>query len=61
MIATYYPQFLDAISQNNVIANAQLEQMRAVVQNTKRNAEFVEMIYNILHGVAPDGVKIQIK
>ena len=61
MIAMYYPQFLNAITQNNTIANAQLEQMRAIVNNTSRNVEFVEMIYNILHGVAPEGTKIHIK
>lgn len=61
MIAMYYPQFLSAMTQNNTIANAQLEQMKAIVNNTSRNVEFVELIYNILHGVAPDGTKIHIK
>ena len=61
MIAMYYPQFLGALSQNNTIANAQLEQMKAIVNNTGRNVELVEMIYNILHGVAPEGTKIHIK
>ena len=61
MIAMYYPQFLGALSQNNTIADAQLEQMKAIVNNTGRNVELVEMIYNILHGVAPEGTKIHIK
>lgn len=61
MIALYYPQFLSTIERGNVIADAQLEQLRAIVENTRRNFEFVERIYSILHGVAPDGTKIQIK
>ena len=61
MIAMYYPQFLGVLSQNNTIADAQLEQMKAIVNNTGRNVELVEMIYNILHGGAPDGTKIHIK
>ena len=61
MMASYYPQFLSVMMQNNTIANAQLEQMRDIVQNTRKNVEFVEMIYNILHGVAPDGTKIHVK
>lgn len=60
MIAQYYPLFLNAMSQNNVIANAQLEQMRFIAQNTSRNVQFVEDIYNLLHGIAPDGTKIHI-
>ena len=61
MIAQYYPLFLSSMSQNNVIANAQLEQLKAIAQSASRNAEFVELIYNILHGVAPDGTRIHVK
>ena len=49
MIAQYYPQFLNAMSQGNVIANAQLSQLQQVVTNTKRNADIAQDIYNILH------------
>ena len=48
MNSIYYPQFLNSINQNNVIANAQLEQLKMVVQNTSRNANFVEEIRDIL-------------
>ena len=61
MIAQYYPLFLSAMSQGNVIANAQLEQLRGIAQSASRNVEFVEMIYDILHGVAPEGTKIHVK
>ena len=61
MIAQYYPLFLSAMSQGNVIANAQLEQLQGIAQSASRNAEFVEMIYDILHGVAPEGTKIHVK
>ena len=61
MIAVYYPQFLNAMSQNNTIANSQLEQLRSVVQNTSRNAEAAEMIYELLHRIAPDGTRFNIK
>lgn len=61
MIAQYYPLFLNAMSQGNVIANAQLEQLRGIAQSASRNVEFVEMIYDILHGVAPEGTKIHVK
>ena len=60
MIAQYYPLFLNAMSQTNIIANAQLERMRVIADNTSRNVQFVEDIYNLLHGVAPDGTKIHI-
>ena len=49
MIAQYYPQFLNAMSQGNVIANAQLTQLQMVVANTKRNADVAQDIYEILH------------
>lgn len=61
MVALYYPQFLSSMERGNVIADAQLVQLRTIVENTRRNTEFVERIYNILHGVAPDGTKVQIK
>ena len=61
MIASYYPQFLNGINQNNVIANAQLAELRSIVTNTRRNADIVQDIYNILHGVAPDGQSIKVK
>ena len=44
-----------------VIARAQLEQLKAIAINTSRNAEAAERIYNLLHGVAPDGTSIKIK
>ena len=55
MIAQYYPLFLTSLSEGNVIANAQLTQLSLIVQNTSRNAGFVEQIYELLHRVAPDG------
>jgi hypothetical protein len=55
MIAQYYPLFLTTMSEGNVIANAQLTQLSLIVQNTSRNAGFVEQIYELLHRVAPDG------
>ncbi len=61
MIAMYYPQFLTSMQQGNVIADAQLIELRSIVANTKRNADIVQDIYNILHGVAPDGQSIKVK
>lgn len=61
MIALYYPQFLNAMSQNNTIANAQLEQLRMVVQNTNRNAEAAEMIYEILHSSQTGARRLEVK
>jgi len=61
MIAMYYPLFLTSMQQGNVIANAQLEQLKGIVANTKKNVELVESIYKILHGVAPDGTGIRVK
>lgn len=61
MIAMYYPQFLNAMSQNNTIANAQLEQLRMVVQNTNRNAEAAEMIYDILHSSQTGTRRLEVK
>ena len=55
MIGQYYPLFLTTMSEGNVIANAQLTQLSLIVQNTSRNAGFVEQIYELLHRVAPDG------
>lgn len=61
MIANYYPQFLSSLQRGNTIADSQLAQLRTIVENTRQNREFVERIYNILHGVAPDGMRIQVK
>lgn len=61
MIANYYPQFLSSMQRGNTIADSQLAQLRTIVENTRQNREFVERIYNILHGVAPDGMRIQVK
>lgn len=49
MIAQYYPLFLSAMSQTNIIANAQLEQLRLIVTYTSRNAEYAEEIRDILN------------
>jgi len=61
MIAQYYPQFMNAMTQGNIIADAQLAQLRMVVQNTGRNAGLVEQIYDLLHRVAPDGTKWNVR
>ena len=61
MIANYYPQFLSTMQRGNVIADSQLTQLRTIVDNTRQNREFVERIYNILHSVTPDGMRIQVK
>ena len=45
----------------SVIATAQLEQLRQITANTDRNANAAEMIYNILHRLAPDGTYISVK
>lgn len=43
-----------------VIARAQLAQLEAIANYTRRNADAAERIYNILHSVAPDGQRINI-
>jgi len=44
-----------------VIARAQLEQLRMIVLNTNRNADAAEMIYDLLHKLTPDGLKLNVK
>ena len=64
MIANYYPQFLNAINQNNVIANAQLQQMNQIAQNTlatANNTTKISEIYDILHRVTLGGDAVKIK
>ena len=64
MIANYYPQFLNAINQNNVIANAQLQQMNQIAQNTlatANNTTKITEIYDILHRVTLGGDAVKIK
>ena len=48
-------------SEMPVIARAQLEQLQQIAANTNRNANAAELIYDILHRVAPDGTYIKIK
>lgn len=43
-----------------VIARAQLVQLEYIASYTRRNADAAERIYNLLHGVAPDGQRINI-
>lgn len=43
-----------------VIARAQLAQLEAIASYTRRNADAAERIYSLLHGVAPDGQRINI-
>ncbi len=57
-------QILSAVQSSSempVIARAQLEQLQQIVANTNRNANAAELIYEILHRVAPDGTYIKIK
>lgn len=43
------------------IAKAQLTQLNAIAENTKQNVKLVSQIYNLLHGVAPDGSAFKVK
>lgn len=43
-----------------VIARAQLQQLQVIAGNTGRNVEIVDSIYNLLHGLAPDGTALKI-
>jgi len=57
-------QILEVIKnegQMPVIAEAQLNELRSIVANTKRNADAAEMIYELLHRLSPDGTSIKVR
>lgn len=57
----YLPVMSDDIKEVSVIAKSQLEHMGQIAENTKRNAEAADKIFNLLHGLAPDGTGWKIK
>lgn len=44
-----------------VIAQAQLDQLKLIVASTTRNADAADKIYDLLHGIAPDGQKVRVQ
>ena len=44
-----------------LIARAQLAELDKIATNTKNNAEYTAMIYDLLHRLAPDGTSIKVK
>lgn len=44
-----------------LIARAQLAELDKIATNTKNNAEYTVMIYDLLHRLAPDGTSIKVK
>ena len=46
---------MSALSQSQVMLQTQ------IVANTKRNADAADKIYDLLHKVAPDGTKVNVR
>lgn len=61
MVAQYYPQFLSAIGQVSVLSQTQVTLQTQIAANTLRNADAADRIYNLLHGVAPDGNYVRMR
>ena len=59
--AEFFPQILSVIGQCSAIANTQVQLQTQIAANTRRNAEAAERIYNILHGISPDGMYVRVK
>lgn len=47
-------------SEMPALARAQLQQLQQIAQNTYRNADAADAIYNLLHRLAPDGQKLRV-
>ena len=61
MIAQYYPQFLNAVGQVSVLSQTQVTLQTQIAANTLRNADAADKIFNLLHGIAPDGTYVRMK
>lgn len=61
MIAQYYPQFLNAVGQVSVLSQTQVTLQTQIASNTLRNADAADKIFNLLHGIAPDGTYVRMK
>ncbi|UKK52661.1 tape measure protein [Prevotella sp. E2-28] len=59
--AQQYASAIGLTGELSSIAQAQLTQLQLIAGNTSRNAASVELIYNLLHNLAPDGTRIQVK
>ena len=59
--AVFFPQIIAVIGQCSVIANTQVQLQAQIAANTLRNAQAAEKIYNILHGIAPDGTYVRLR
>ena len=48
-------------SEMPAIARSQLEELRRIADSTSRNADAAEMIYELLHKLTPDGIRLNVK
>lgn len=61
LISDNMPLITVAVQRTNVIAEQQVAQLQAIADNTRRNADAADRIYELLHRVTPDGQRILVK
>jgi len=61
VMSTTLPSIATAVERVNVLAEQQVSYQQQIAQNTLRNAEAAEMIYNILHRVENGVTRLNVK
>lgn len=61
MVAQYYPMFYSLMSGMSTLSQSQVMLQTQIAANTKRNADAADKIYDLLHKVAPDGTKVNVR
>lgn len=61
LLTTSLPTITLDVSRISVLAETQVAMQQQIAENTRRNADAADRIYDLLHRVAPDGQRILVK